>query len=261
MSQNNTNLPPPRKRWGQNFLTDDRAIDRIVAAVGSPGGDRVIEIGPGRGALTRRLVAAGFELEAWEIDPQLVPLLENELGASVVVRNVDALEADLPTEPFRAVGNLPYNVANPIIRRLLWSGYCSRAVFMVQREVADRYTAEPGSPDWGYLGASTRLVATPSRLLNLKPGAFHPRPKVESAVVVFEPHNDRSDTSPAVLDRLLSAAFRQRRKTLANNLTGFDGLSKKQATEIIEKAGLTSSVRAEQIDLAQFGTIQSLLDS
>lgn len=250
MSEKRTIRPPARKRWGQNFLTDPNALRAIADALGEPAGEKVIEIGPGRGALTRVLLDRGFEVEAWEIDPMLVAFLREELDdPRLTLHNIDALDASLPDVPFRAVGNLPYNVANPIIRRILWSARWSRAVFMVQAEVANRYTARSGDADWGYLSASTALVARAKKLLTLGPGSFRPRPKVRSTVVVFEPESRAWKLPANEIEAMMAAAFRQRRKKLTNNLSNYRGLGKARAEEALERAGVEPSARAEQLTL------------
>src|SRR5204863_292977 len=146
--------------------------------------------------------------------------LRSRFGSRATVVQGDALEFPLPTRPWRAVGNLPYNVATPIVRRVIASEHWRRAVFMLQKEVADRLVAKPGTEAYGFLTLYVQLFATARTLMALDPGSFHPPPKVRSAVVVLEP--DRKPFASEEMIELISAAFRMRRKTLVNNLTGWD---------------------------------------
>src|SRR5438128_1434538 len=184
------NMPPvtaPKKKWGQNFLRNRGAVTRIVEAI-EPGRDELIlEIGPGEGVLTEKLAELPNELMVIEIDPDLAAQLRARFGSRVDVRNDDATEAPLPPRPFRAVGNLPYNVGTPILRRVIAGTNWRRAVFMLQKEVAERLTAGPRDEQYGFLTLYARLFATARILMTLDPGSFHPRPKVRSAVVVLDP--------------------------------------------------------------------------
>ncbi len=262
MSSSNHSRHPHRKRWGQNFLRDAGAVRRIADAVKPAPGEVVLEIGPGEGALTDRLVELAYPLILIEIDPLLIEKLRRRYESeNVEVISGDALEAPLPSSPFRAVGNLPYNVANPIIRRVLKSPLCRGGVFMVQREVAERFIATPGDPDYGYLTLVTRLYARPRIILNLGPSSFFPRPKVSSAVVAFEIVKPPITNAPELLESIISASFRQRRKKLTNNLDGWNGLSKARVESAVEEAGLESAVRAETLTLDDFDRLATLLTS
>ena len=213
-------MPPvtvPKKKWGQNFLRNHGAASRIVAAVEPSPDDLILEIGPGEGVLTEKLIAFPNDVTVIEIDPALADRLRARFGPRVEVLNDDATDAPLPARPFRAVGNLPYNAGTPILRRVIASANWQRAVFMLQKEVAERLTARPGDEQYGYLTLYAQLFARARILMTLEPGSFHPRPNVRSAVVVLDP--DRKPfASPELLD-LISAAFRMRRKKLVNNLT------------------------------------------
>lgn len=242
----------PKKKWGQNFLRNRGAVERIVAAIEPEPGELIVEIGPGEGVLTERLVAFPNEVMAIEIDPDLAARLSH---LPVTVINADALEFPLPTRPWRAVGNLPYNVATPILRRVVASEHWRRAVFMLQKEVADRLVAKPGTEAYGFLTLYVQLYAKARTLMTLDPRSFYPPPKVRSAVVVLEP--DRKPYATAEMIDLISAAFRMRRKTLANNLAGWRGLGRERALGLIAKAGLPNSGRAEGMTLADFARILS----
>lgn len=245
-----------RKRWGQNFLRNPSAVEKISAAV-APGADEIIlEIGPGEGVLTRALLAHGVPIRVVEIDPRLIERLRSDFASEPVeIMHADALEAELPVVPFRAVGNLPYNVANPIIRRVLRSPACRGAVFMVQKEVANRYAARRGDPDYGFLTLVTRLWAVPRKILTLGPGSFDPPPKVSSAVLTFEPTPARVSTERETLEDLISAAFRQPRKKLSNNLQGWRGAGRDQIEDALSSIGLDRSARAQQLDLENYDSL------
>jgi len=174
------------------------------------------EIGAGEGVLTEKLVELG-EVTAIEIDPHLAARLRQKFGDIIV--NADALEAPLPSRPFRAVGNLPYNVGTPILRRVIADPNFRRAVFMLQKEVADRLVAKPRDEQYGFLTLYRELFADARILMKLDPGSFHPAPKVRSAVVVLDP--DRKPFASDALIDLISTAFRMRRKKLVNNLTTY----------------------------------------
>ncbi|HEY6141710.1 MAG TPA: 16S rRNA (adenine(1518)-N(6)/adenine(1519)-N(6))-dimethyltransferase RsmA [Thermoanaerobaculia bacterium] len=235
----------PKKKWGQNFLRNRGAVERIVAAIEPQPDELIVEIGPGEGVLTERLIAFPNEIVAVEIDPDLAARLSR---LPVTIVNADALEFPLPTRPWRAVGNLPYNVATPIVRRVVASEHWRRAVFMLQKEVADRLVAKPGSEPYGFLTLFVQLYAKAKVLMTLDPRSFYPPPKVRSSVVVLEP--DRKPYASEELIELISAAFRMRRKTLANNLTGWRGLSREDVLEVVP-----SKVRAEALALDDFVSI------
>ena len=177
----------PKKKWGQNFLRNRGAVERIIAAIDPQPDELIIEIGPGEGVLTERLIAFPNEITAIEIDPELADHIRSRFGSRVEVVQGDALEFPLPTRPWRAVGNLPYNVATPILRRVVASEHWRRAVFMLQKEVADRLVAVPSTEAYGFLTLFVQLYAKARTLMTLDPGSFYPPPKVKSAIVVLEP--------------------------------------------------------------------------
>lgn len=246
----------PQKKWGQHFLINTNAVTRIVEAVAPEPGELVLEIGPGRGALTRTLVENYERVAAIEIDPVLAERLETSLP-SLDVRLGDAVEAELPGEPFVAVGNLPYNVATPIIRRLAAHEPMRRGVFMVQKEVADRIVAAPGTEAYGWFSLAVQAYGSVKPLLTLGPGSFKPRPKVSSAVVIFERAPRTFVTGPEQLLKVASQAFTQRRKTLLNALSA--GRDRERLREAIESVALPADVRAEQLSLEQFDRLTEAL--
>jgi 16S rRNA (adenine1518-N6/adenine1519-N6)-dimethyltransferase len=250
-------MPPvtvPKKKWGQNFLRNRGAVARIVEAVEPAPDELILEIGPGEGVLTEKLAELPNEIEIIEIDPSLADRLRARFGPRVTVVNDDATEAPLPARPFRAVGNLPYNVGTPILRRIIAGANWRRAVFMLQKEVAERLTAHPGDEQYGYLSLYTQAFARARILMTLDPGSFHPRPKVRSAVVVLDP--DRKPfASPALLE-FISAAFRMRRKKLVNNLTTYDRAALIRA---MERCEINPDARAEELGLEDFARLTQAL--
>jgi len=231
----------PKKKWGQNFLRNRGAVEKIVAAVEPQPDEVIVEIGPGEGVLTEKLVDYPNDIVVIEIDPDLAARLRARFGDRITVVNDDALEVALPDRPFRAVGNLPYNVGTPILRRVIASPHVRRAVFMLQKEVADRLVAKPRSEPYGFLTLFVQLYAKARALMTLDPGSFYPPPKVRSAVVVLEP--DRKPFASDALIDLISRAFRLRRKTLINN-----GVPR----EAIAAIGLAPTARAEELTLEDF---------
>src|SRR5687767_10183652 len=242
----------PKKKWGQNFLRNRGAVDRIVAAVEPQADEVVLEIGPGEGVLTDKVLALGNPVIALEIDPDLAARLRAKYGDRLELRNEDAVDAELPDGPYRAVGNLPYNVGTPILRRVIADPNCRRAVFMLQKEVADRVVAKPGSDPYGYLTLYVAAYASAKTMMTLDPRSFYPPPKVRSAVVVLDPHDPGLTSPREELLALISASFRMRRKKLVNNLTGFRNLTREQVLEAMRKAEIDVDARAETLSLADF---------
>ena len=236
----------PRPRLGQHFLHDQQVLDRIVAALAFDKNQLVVEIGPGQGALTRRLLAAGARVRAVELDAYLAGRLREEFAAEPRFQLIedDILNVDLGAlaqgEAAVLAGNLPYYITSPIIRRVLAAGRSfERAVFLVQLETAQRIAARKGSRDYAYLSALTRMQSDPEILFNVPPGAFSPPPRVQSAVIRL---TTRADGTPdPAFVKFLEAAFRHPRKTLLNNL---GVLYEKAAVGAEPEAGL----RAQQLD-------------
>ena len=241
----------PKKKWGQNFLRNRGAVEKIIAAVEPQPGEVIVEIGPGEGILTERLAAFGNPMIAIEIDPGLAAQLREKFGD--IVLNADALTVPLPTHPFRAVGNLPYNIGTPILRRAIADPNFRRGVFMLQKEVADRLVAKPGDAQYGFLTLYRELFATARIVLKLDPGSFYPRPKVRSAVVVLDP--DRKPYASEELLDFISRAFRMRRKKLVNNLAGWHDLTRDQVLEGLRRVNLDPHVRAEEMSADDFARL------
>jgi 16S rRNA (adenine1518-N6/adenine1519-N6)-dimethyltransferase len=243
----------PKKQWGQNFLRNRGAVEKIVAAIEPQPAEVVLEIGPGEGVLTEKLAELPNELAAIEIDPDLYARLLQRFGERIDLHLGDALEAPLPARPYRAVGNLPYNAGTPILRRVVADPNVRRAVFMLQKEVADRVVAKTGDDAYGYLTLYVRLFAKARILMTLEPRSFYPPPKVRSAVVVLDP--DRKPyASPELLD-LISHSFRMRRKKLVNNLTGWRNHTREEVLAAMDQAGIDANARAETVDLDAFARL------
>ena len=223
--------PRPRKRFGQHFLVSEETISRIVSAIGPQAGDTLVEIGPGRGALTAPLAdlgaRLGFKLHAIEFDRDLVPLLAAQFADSrhVAIHEADALRFDFASlgDSLRIVGNLPYNISTPLLFRLVEQrAAIEDMTLMLQKEVVDRIAAAPGSGAYGRLTVMAGAFLHPEPLFDVPPGAFRPPPRVTSTVLRLSPR--RADAfmieDPALLRELTTRAFSQRRKTLRNALKG-----------------------------------------
>ncbi len=238
----------PRQKLGQHFLIRGSILERIAAAACPVRQDVVVEIGPGRGALTEKLLKRAARVVAIEVDPRLVERLHLKFKAEPRLEIVcaDVLRTDL-AQWGRAtiVGNLPYYIASPILEKVLPLNP-PRAVFLIQKEVAQRLVARPGDREYGYLTVRSALFAHPRLLFEVQPAAFHPPPKVDSAVVLLEPRTP----DPGLPDRdaflrFAAQCFRQKRKTLRNNLAGLYGKK-------VVDAWPEASLRAEQVSLEGF---------
>lgn len=263
-----------RKRFGQHFLESAWAA-KLVQAIRPQAEDRLIEIGPGRGAITAPLAARVAAVHAIEIDRDLAAVLEQRALPRVHVITGDFLALDLdavatalmtgapPTARLRVVGNLPYNISTPILLALVdWStrGLVHDATLMLQREVADRLLAVPGTGDYGVLTITTALRADVRRVLALPPGAFRPAPKVHSSVVTLTfrpPPPFVSD--PALVVALARSVFTQRRKTLANALAGFATSRHRDPRHALAAADIDPTRRPETLSLADFARLADAL--
>lgn len=198
---------------------------------------------------------------AIEIDPDLAARLRSRFGERIELRMEDAVEAPMPDRPFRAVGNLPYNVGTPILRRVIADPNCRRAVFMLQKEVAERVAAKPGDEQYGYLTLYTAMYATARILFTLDPKSFYPPPKVRSSVVVLDPHPPSYRSDREMLHDLISTSFRMRRKKLVNNLAGWRGLTREDVLRMMTVAGVDPNARAETMGLEQFDEMAMVMSS
>ena len=263
-----------QKRYGQNFLVDTHVMDKIMYAAQITHDDHVIEIGPGIGSMTQYLCERAGRVTAVEIDKDLIPVLNETLKDydNVRIINEDILKLDLNKlileenngKPTKVVANLPYYITTPIIMGLL-EGHVpvSRITVMVQKEVADRMQAGPGSKDYGALSLAVNYYSSPHIAANVPPNCFIPRPNVGSAVINLDVYD-----KPKVkvgdeehMFKLIRAAFNQRRKTLTNSVSGALTLdySKHDITEALEALSLSGNVRGEALTLEQFALLSDRL--
>ena len=261
-----------KKRFGQHFLQAAWA-DKLVDAIAPRSDDRFIEIGPGPGALTVRLAPRVAYLTAIELDPEMVAHLRPQVPANVTLVEQDFLDADVESllagGPVRVAGNLPYNVSSPILFKLLDAQRSFRlkaeatgrspltdATLMLQKEVADRILAPPGTKDYGVLSVFVQLHADVKRLLSLPPGAFRPAPKVHSAVIQLRFRPAKVEIADqATFDGMVRSVFTQRRKTLANALKPFAEARGASAAEALAASGIDPSRRAETLQLTEFARL------
>jgi 16S rRNA (adenine1518-N6/adenine1519-N6)-dimethyltransferase len=257
----------PKKRFGQNFLMDAAASQRIARLVldgiADRSRERVLEIGAGTGALTAALIEAGARVTALEIDPELVAILRerDDLRAAEIVE-ADALAFDFAAfgadAPWHVAGNLPYNVATPIVAGLVeMEGGPRSIVAMLQKDVADRLAARPGTPAYGSLSIAVQYAMTVERAFTLGPRFFHPKPKVDSTVVRLV-RRDEPAVRPkdlALFRKVVRAAFAYRRKTLANSLALALDIGRDTITRAIVAADLAPELRGERLDLNDFARL------
>ena len=255
----NGTQPRPRKRFGQHFL-EAAWVTKIVDSLEATADETFLEIGPGRGALTRPLAARAGRVIGIEIDRDLVGLLTGQQIPNLRVIASDFLDIDLAEvlrderHPLRVVGNLPYNVSSPILFALLRAadggGLFRDATLMLQKEVADRLIATPGHKEYGVLAIQVALVADVERVFTLPPGAFRPPPKVTSAVVRLRFRPPAVDVGNLqVFERIVRGVFLQRRKTLANALRPVADSLGQSAAELIERAQVDGTLRPEALTL------------
>jgi 16S rRNA (adenine1518-N6/adenine1519-N6)-dimethyltransferase len=250
----------PRKRFGQNFLQSPQIIAQIIASLTIDPNDRIIEIGPGQGALTRPLLQRLNHLTAIEIDRDLQAALSGLSGSEgrLTLINADALTIDygqLGSE-LRIVGNLPYNISSPLIFHLLtFIPYIADMHFMLQKEVVERLAAPPGTRDYGRLSVMIQYFCEVEYLFDVPPEAFYPIPRVDSAIVRLTPW--RVSPFPSVafdkLQTLVARAFSMRRKTLANNLKSFVSL------DILKDVGIDPGLRPEQISVMDYVRLAKIM--
>ena len=265
-----------KKRFGQNFLIDERVLSRIIEGAGITKDDTVLEIGPGIGTMTQALSEAAGTVIAVEIDKDLIPVLGRTLSGceNVTVIHKDVLAMDLLTldglfsserdGKYKVVANLPYYITTPILMKLLESGAPIESItVMVQKEVAGRMQAPPGGKDYGALSLAVQYYCETEIIANVPQNSFIPRPNVDSAVIRLR----RYETPPVVpRDReymftLIRQAFSQRRKTLVNTLKSDPklGLSRERIEETLREAGLPPDIRGERLSLSEFSFLSDRL--
>jgi 16S rRNA (adenine1518-N6/adenine1519-N6)-dimethyltransferase len=230
------------RRLGQHFLISESILNRIALAVCPEPAPLIVEIGPGKGALTAKLLERADRVIAIELDESLVDHLRTRFaGQPLEVVHADVLDIDLGAwGAVPIAGNLPYYITSPILEKAVRAN-APRTVFLMQKEVAQRLTAKPGARDYGYLTVQTALFARSRILFDVKPGAFRPPPKVDSSVVLLEPRLDSLQNREEFLE-FVGRCFRQKRKTMRNNLAGFYS-----NIDTLPEAGM----RAEQLSLEQ----------
>ena len=263
-----------QKRFGQNFLIDEHVLEKIIRAAEITREDFVLEVGPGIGTMTQYLAEAAREVWAVEIDRNLIPILEDTLSSysNVTILNEDILKVDLEGlvkdknggQPIKVVANLPYYITTPIIMGLLESRVpVENMTVMVQKEVAMRMQAGPGTKDYGALSLAVQYYAKPYLAANVPPNCFLPRPKVGSAVIRLTTYEKPpvSVKEEKQMFAIIRAAFNQRRKTLMNSLAGSQEISfsKEQVGEALKKMGLSETVRGEALALEQFAALSDCL--
>ncbi|MBN47877.1 MULTISPECIES: 16S rRNA (adenine(1518)-N(6)/adenine(1519)-N(6))-dimethyltransferase RsmA [unclassified Methylophaga] len=248
--------PKARKRFGQNFLHDEAVITDIIAAISPQKDQHLVEIGPGRGALTAALLADSARLDVIELDRDLVPILKNQFSEStnLYIHQADALEFDFKQlqqndEKLRVIGNLPYNITTPLLFHLLdQATLIEDMCFMLQKEVVERICAAPGNKSYGRLSIMIQYQCMAEQLFIVPPTAFDPPPKVDSAIIYLQPRKQfvGGDVCIKTLGTLVTQAFRQRRKTIANTLKNSVSLSE------LERQGIDPKQRPETLSVEQY---------
>lgn len=259
-----------QKKYGQNFLIDTRVLERIIGEADITKDDMVLEIGPGIGTMTQYLCENARKVIAVEIDNALIPILSDTLSEydNVTVINDDILKVDINRlvneendgRPIKVVANLPYYITTPIIMGLFEKKVKVESItIMVQKEVADRMQAGPGTKDYGALSLAVQYYSKPEIVANVPPNCFMPRPNVSSAVIRLKSHKERpfEVKDEALMFKLIRASFNQRRKTLTNGIKNSPELnfSKEQVVEALGNLGLNESIRGEALTLEQFGKL------
>lgn len=264
-----------QKKFGQNFLIDEHVLDKIINAAGIDSDDVILEIGPGIGTMTQYLAEHAREVVAVEIDRNLIPILEETLKPydNITIINDDILKLDIRSlvdkynngRKIKVVANLPYYITTPIIMNLFESDVpIDNITVMVQKEVALRMQAVPGTKDYGALSLAVQYYATPYIAAYVPQNCFIPRPSIGSAVIRLTRHTNPpvSVCSSTKLFAIIRAAFNQRRKTLTNALNNAGGISykKESVAEALRAMGLSESIRGEALSLEQFAKLTDILE-
>lgn len=260
-------FPPTRKSLGQHFLSDPSILGRIVDALAPTAEDTVVEIGPGRGTLTELLAGRARRVVAIEVDRALAALLRERYAKrpSVEIVEADVLQTDLARVaggPFLLAGNVPYYITTPILFHALRAPRAQRAVYLMQREVAERIVAPPGAEEYGALSVNVQALATPELLFRVPAGAFQPPPKVESAVIRITP---RLDPLVATADEqryrtLVQESFGLRRKQMVRVVRTITGLDAAAAERALIASGIAPAERPETVSPVQFARLLAELD-
>jgi len=251
-----------QKRLGQNFLTDNTALKKIVRAADLKKTDFVVEIGPGLGVLTAELVRDAGQVLAVELDERLIPVLEENVRAdNLKIINADALQMPLPDLPYKLVANIPYYITSPILNHFLQPKTPSEKrptliVLLVQKEVAEKVCAVSG--DHTVLSLQVQLFGRPEIAGHVPASSFFPAPDVDSAILKITPYPQPAISDTALFFRLIHATFAQRRKTLSNSLRNGLGLEKDRIAALLEKAGIKPTARPQELSLPDW---QKLIDA
>jgi len=249
-----------KKRFGQNFLDDHDVIEKIIHSIHPKPQEKFLEIGPGEAALTKPLLQCGITLEVLEIDRDLIAGLQKlqQNFPKLVVHAQDALTFDFSKtdQPWRVVGNLPYNISSPLLLHCFrYIDYIKDMHFMLQKELVDRLCAEPDTKDYGRLSVITHFFCDVQKLFDVPPHCFHPAPKVTSTVFRLVPKKERLNINVVSLEEVTRHAFGQRRKTLRNALHGI------LTSEQLIACGIDPIRRAETLSLEEFCKLAALLES
>ena len=262
-----------QKKFGQNFLINTGVLEDIIDAAEVTDEDMVLEIGPGIGTMTQYLCENARQVIAVEIDTNLIPILKDTLSAydNVRIINDDILKVDINElareynngRPIKVVANLPYYITTPIIMGLFESHVPIESItVMVQKEVADRMQAGPGTKDYGALSLAVQYYSKPQIVVNVPPSCFMPQPKVGSTVISLRRHQQPvvQVEDEKLMFKVIRASFNQRRKTLANGLNNYGGinLTKEQIQQSIEELGVPVNIRGEALSLEQFACISNI---
>jgi 16S rRNA (adenine1518-N6/adenine1519-N6)-dimethyltransferase len=265
-----------RKKFGQNFLIDPHVLDKIISASAITKDDCVLEIGPGIGSVTEALIEHAGKVISIEIDPQLIPILEEQFGQKenfMLIHNdvlkvnlKELIEKESPNQRIKVVANLPYYITTPIIMELLENELPIESItVMVQKEVADRLASPPGSKQYGAITVAVNYYSEPYLVANVPRNCFMPRPNVDSAVLKLtlnqEPVVKVNDTGQ--LFRMIKAAFSQRRKTLLNTLiaNGELNISKEELKDLLDESGIGAVTRGETLSLEDFARLSDYIDA
>ncbi len=269
-------MPQPRKKFAQHWLKSEKALNQIVTAASLSPTDRILEIGPGTGNLTRQLLPLVQSLLAVELDRDLCKYLVKKFGQkeNFLLLQGDFLSLDLEAEirafsafqnPKKVVANIPYNITGPILEKLL--GTISQPapkpydliVLLVQKEVAERLYAKPGSKAFGALSVKVQYLASCELIAHVPARAFHPAPKVDSAIVRLRPQTPEiAAQNPRLLDNLLKMGFSSKRKMLRNNLAGV--IEREELTKILENLNLNPQFRAEDLSVTDWVTLSNIIN-
>ena len=265
-----------QKKFGQNFLIDSHVLEKIIDAANITKDDFVLEIGPGIGTMTQYLSEHAREVMAVEIDHNLIPILKETLAGydNVEVLNEDILKVDIGKiaekknqgRPIKVVANLPYYITTPIIMGLFEKNVpMDSLTVMVQKEVAQRMQAGPGTKDYGALSLAVQFYAEPYIVANVPPNCFMPRPKVGSAVICLTRYKDMpvKVKNEQLMFSIIRASFNQRRKTMTNSVCGCAelGITKEKLIEALEECNLSPTVRGEALTLEQFAKLSNILNA